>query len=127
MLRLSVLGKGYEEETYANPCKPSAKLATEVDKTSALAPSTPSTRMTYVADRAAMSTYLVSYSERISHKDTHLAVELSNDLIIPSVLDICLSLVSELEVCGRWSITVSEGGVIESRVGQETVENLYVS
>ena len=49
-----------KNQTHVKTCRPSAKPATEVDRTSALAPSTPSTRMTNRADRAKMRTYLMS-------------------------------------------------------------------
>ena len=50
--------------THVKTCKPSAKLAAVFDTTSDLAPSSPSTRMTNLADRAATKTYtFVSFDQ----------------------------------------------------------------
>jgi hypothetical protein len=58
---------------------------------------------------------------------THLSVELGDDLVVSTVLYVCLAFSTEREVLGWWSITVSESGVVDTRVGEETVKNLQVS
>ena len=72
-----------------------------------------------IVGRSSSNKYLdVSLKSRIDLKVTYSLIELSDDLIISSILDICLALLSELEVCWGWSITVGEGRVVDSRVGQ---------
>jgi hypothetical protein len=58
---------------------------------------------------------------------TYFAVQLSDDLVISTILDICLALLADGHVLGWWSVTMSECWVVYSGVCKKTVEDLSVS
>lgn len=58
---------------------------------------------------------------------TYPTVELSDDLVVSAVLDICLALLSDFQMLGWLAVTRSESWVVQSGVGKETIEDLVVS